>query len=209
MTTFRKILKIGYRTWRLLRAVAMAPVDFLYCRACGVRWRWGWYLNGFPHFRAVGGRIMIGERFRAHSRSKGNSIGVFQPVVLTAWGKGSEIILGDDVGMSGCSLTAQRRIVIGNRVLVGVGALIVDTDAHPLTPEDRAAQRPAAAAPIEIGDDVFIGARAIVLKGVKIGTGAVVGAGAVVSKDVPARAIVAGNPARVVGEVRSAVVNPR
>jgi maltose O-acetyltransferase len=50
---------------------------------------------------------------------------------------------------------------------------------------------------VTIGDDVWIGTRAIVLPGVTIGTGAIVGAGAVVTKDVPENAIVAGNPARV------------
>jgi maltose O-acetyltransferase len=52
--------------------------------------------------------------------------------------------------------------------------------------------------PVLIGDDVWIGARAIILPGVHIGKGAIVGAGAVVSKDVPEYAIVAGNPARVI-----------
>jgi acetyltransferase-like isoleucine patch superfamily enzyme len=49
-----------------------------------------------------------------------------------------------------------------------------------------------------IGDDVFVGMEALVLKGVTIGDGAVVGAGAVVTQDVPPRAVVAGNPAQVV-----------
>ena len=53
---------------------------------------------------------------------------------------------------------------------------------------------------IEVGDDVFIGARALVLPGVTIGDGAVVGAGAVVTKDVPSWKIVAGNPAKEIGE---------
>jgi acetyltransferase-like isoleucine patch superfamily enzyme len=57
-----------------------------------------------------------------------------------------------------------------------------------------------------IGDDVFIGARSIVLKGVHIDNGAIVGAGAVVTKNVPAYAIVAGNPARVVGDVRKVLL---
>lgn len=56
-------------------------------------------------------------------------------------------------------------------------------------------------APVTIGDKVFIGARAIILRGVTIGNGAVIGAGAVVAKDVPPMAIVAGNPAKVIGNV--------
>jgi acetyltransferase-like isoleucine patch superfamily enzyme len=200
--SYYNVLKMAYRFIMRLWLVLMAPADVLYCLACGVRWRWGWRLSGFPQFRVLGGgRILIGERFCARSRSKGNSIGVFQPVIITAWGRAAEVVIGDDVGMSGCSITAENRITIGNRVLVGAGGLIIDTDAHPLTPEGRNAKESARSSPIEIGDDVFIGARAIILKGVKIGSGAVIGAGAVVTRDVPSRSIVAGNPARVVGNV--------
>jgi maltose O-acetyltransferase len=59
------------------------------------------------------------------------------------------------------------------------------------------------AAPVEIGRSVFIGARAIVLKGVTIGDGAVIGAGAVVTRDVEPGSIVAGNPARAVSKSSS------
>lgn len=52
--------------------------------------------------------------------------------------------------------------------------------------------------PVHIGADVWIGARVIVLPGITIGDGAIVGAGSVVTRDVPTRAIVAGNPARVI-----------
>ena len=55
-------------------------------------------------------------------------------------------------------------------------------------------------APVEIGDYVFIGPRAIILPGVKIGRGAVVGAGAVVTRDVEEFEIVGGVPAKVIGE---------
>ncbi len=58
-----------------------------------------------------------------------------------------------------------------------------------------------AAGPIVIGDDVFVGMEALILKGVTIGEGAVVGAGAVVTQDVPSRTVVVGNPATVVREL--------
>lgn len=145
---------------------------------------------------------MIGKRLRAYSKSKGNAIGVFQPLMITAWGPGSIVEIGDDVGLSGCSILAEKKVSIGNRVLVGAGALILDTDAHPLHPGDRLRDGRAVTAPVTIADDAFIGARAIILKGVSVGEGAVIGAGAVVTSDVPAFMIAAGNPARVVGEVK-------
>ena len=81
--------------------------------------------------------------------------------------------------------------------------MILDNDFHPLDPTQRRLHPTAGAAcsPVHIGSDVFIGARALVLKGVSIGDGAVVGAGAVVVKSVPPGAIVGGNPARVIGSV--------
>lgn len=196
------IFRVAYYAVRTISNAFMNPLLWFWCFFSGVSWKYGWQLRGFPRFRArVGGRIIVGERFSAHSLSKGNSIGVFQPVIITAWGANAEVIIGDDVGLSGCSITAENRIKIGSRVLVGAGALIIDTDSHSLSPEGRAKKLPANTASIEIGDDVFIGARAIILKGVKIGDGAVIGAGAVVVKDVPERAIAVGNPARVVGKV--------
>ncbi len=94
------------------------------------------------------------------------------------------------------------RTLIGNRVLIGSGALITDNDAHPVhVVPRRYSKEKIGALPVVIEDDVFIGARAIILKGVHIGKGAVVGAGAVVSKDVPALSIVAGNPATIMGKV--------
>jgi maltose O-acetyltransferase len=62
-------------------------------------------------------------------------------------------------------------------------------------------------APVRIGDGVFIGASAIILPGVTIGDGAIVGAGAVVSRDVPAGAVVAGVPAKVVGSAQATMAS--
>ena len=187
---------------QLLRIIH-APGDWFYCTLHGVRWQYGWIFRGWPKFRKQpGSRISIGKRFYAVSKMRYNSIGITQPVLIHAFGKGSVIEIGNDVGVSGCTITALRRITIGNRVLIGSGVLITDNDAHPINPAFRQDARYIGTAPVEIGDDVFLGARAIILKGVRIGDGAVVGAGAVVTKDVRPFTLIAGNPAREIGDTR-------
>jgi acetyltransferase-like isoleucine patch superfamily enzyme len=116
------------------------------------------------------------------------------PVEL-AVGVGATMHIGDAVRVNyGASIAAVASIHIGDRVRIGPYAMIVDSDFHEL--HDRQ-QRPVGR-PVVIEDDVWIGAKASVLKGVRIGRGAVVGVGAVVTRDVPAGAIVAGVPARIV-----------
>lgn len=164
----------------------------------GVKTGKGWTLKGVPFIRVggKGSRIEIGGNFMAVSRSKDNSIGVPHQVFMRTVCDGAEIVVGNDVGMSGCVVCATKSIRIGDRVLIGSGALILDSDLHPLAPGIR--HGVGECRPILIEDDVFIGARAIILKGVTIGKGAIVGAGAVVTKDVPSGARVAGNPARII-----------
>ncbi len=86
---------------------------------------------------------------------------------------------------------------IGARTELSWDVEIMDTDFHDIDFADG--RRHERTAPIEIGEHVLVGARAVVLKGVTIGDGAIVAAAAVVTRDVPAGAIVAGNPARVIG----------
>jgi maltose O-acetyltransferase len=87
-------------------------------------------------------------------------------------------------------------IHIGDGVMMGSNVQLM-TPIHPLDPEFRALGWEAGL-PITIGSKVWIGSGAIILGGVTIGEGAVIGAGAVVTKDVPARAVAVGNPARVI-----------
>jgi acetyltransferase-like isoleucine patch superfamily enzyme len=168
-----------------------------------MQWQRDWKFSGRPCFRmrGSGAGIIIGKRFSARSKSTGNAIGVFQPVIITAWGKNAHVEIGDDVRISGCSITAEKFVKIGNRVMIGSGVLIMDTDAHALDPEARQRNEAPKMAPVFIEDDVFVGTRAIILKGVRIGSGAVIAAGAVVTKDVPKGSIVGGNPAIVIGKV--------
>jgi maltose O-acetyltransferase len=118
---------------------------------------------------------------------------------LEARERGSLVTFGERCQLNnGVTIVSERSgISIGQRCLIGPGVHIYDSDFHALDADLRATALPLGA-PVKIADDAFIGSNAIILKGVTIGAGSVVGAGAVVVADVPAGAIVAGNPARVV-----------
>lgn len=113
----------------------------------------------------------------------------------------AELVLGDDLGMSGGSICAATSVVIGNGCLLGANVLISDTDFHPIANLSR---RYAALPPsntddgVRIGDNVFVGANATILKGVRVGANSVIGAGSVVTASVPSGVIAAGNPCRVI-----------
>ena len=107
--------------------------------------------------------------------------------------------IGREFAMSGGSLVAADRIIIGNHVTIGANSVLIDTDFHPIEPSARnTAPQAGETAPVIIEDHVFIGMNCLVLKGVKIGQGSMVGAGSVVSSDIPAGVVAAGNPARVI-----------
>jgi len=95
----------------------------------------------------------------------------------------------------GAELYAWERIEIGRRVLISQGAKLLTGTHDYNSPSFNGLARP-----IRIGDYAWVGAYALVLPGVDIGEGAIVGAGAVVSREVPPYAIVAGNPAQIIGE---------
>jgi maltose O-acetyltransferase len=110
--------------------------------------------------------------------------------------------LGDGVELNNDAFVKSEGpgIRIGPRALLGSHVEIFDSDFHDLRP-GRRRDGVAGMAPVEIGADVFVGERCLVLKGVTIGAGAVIGAGSVVTRSIPAGVVAAGNPARVVGEV--------
>ena len=107
---------------------------------------------------------------------------------------------GTNVNGVGTKLLCAQEITIGKHCTLSWDVQVLDNDFHTIVVDGQS--RPSAA-PVRIGDRVWIGTRAIVLKGVTIGDGAVVAAGAVVTKDVPPGAVVAGVPARVVGRADS------
>lgn len=169
-------------------------------RAQGVEVSPGARTMGVPIVsRCADSRILIGEDVVLCSNSRWTALGVAHPVVLRTLCPGAVIRIGRGTGISGGSICAAVSVTIGERCLIGADVAIVDTDFHALDPTRReTGWADIASAAVHIGDDVFIGTRVLILKGVCIGDGAVVGAGAVVTRSVPARAIVAGNPAAVV-----------
>jgi acetyltransferase-like isoleucine patch superfamily enzyme len=160
---------------------------------------------GFPVVKGRG-TIRVGARSDLRSISWSTAMGVQQPCVLNALLETSRIKIGQKCGMSGAVICAKESVVLGNNVQLGSGVVISDTDFHSMDYQVRGQEgdlEAAQSAPVSIGDDCFIGARAIVLKGVTIGARSIVGAGAVVVKDVPADVVVAGNPARIVKSIKS------
>lgn len=116
------------------------------------------------------------------------------PVEL-ATAPGARLVIGDDCSINyGVSIGCTKDIRIGARCRLGPYVMVVDSAFHEL--HDRSKRPPSQ--PVVIEDDVWIGAKASVMPGVRLGRGAVVGTAAVVTKDVPPFAIVAGVPAKVV-----------
>lgn len=169
---------------------------FFVAMRTGCAWHRSQRFYGMPIIlRKKGARLELGREITALSVPRLNEIGLSQRVVLSMVTGEAVIHLGDGVGLSGCTLSARREIRVGRGTMIGSGALIMDHDAHALPLPGTGAE--VAVKPVRIGEDVFIGARAMVLKGVTIGDQAVIGAGAVVTRDVPARHTAVGNPARV------------
>ena len=96
----------------------------------------------------------------------------------------------------GCSIAAQKSISIGPRCSIGPYTNIIDNAFHRLEPERR--DETPELLPVVIEENVWLGSRVIVLPGVTIGRDSVIGAGSVVTRDIPARCVAAGVPARVI-----------
>lgn len=107
-----------------------------------------------------------------------------------------EITIGNNFYMNvGCHI--QGEIIIGNDVQIGPKTVIWGRD-HGIVKGELIRKQPRVKRSIRIGNDVWIGANATILKGVCIGNGAVIGAGSVVTRDIPENAIAVGNPAKVI-----------
>lgn len=200
---FEQALAAPWKVWSELWRWLVYPRVRLLFALNGIPWGRGWRCYGVPIVQKhKGSQMGIGDHMQLRSSVRSNPLGPNRPVILATWRVGAVLQIGEDFGMSGGTLCAAEKVVIGNRVTVGANTTIVDTDFHPLEPALRRLHPYRAnSAPIVISDDVFIGMQCLILKGVTLGQGCVIGAGSVVTRDVPDGAIMAGNPAEVIGTV--------
>ena len=126
----------------------------------------------------------------------------------------ARVTIGNYCYFTNSILMCELEMRIGNYVVMGWNVSIADSDFHPIAPAERIADTiaclpigqgrprpPVLKLPVIIEDNVWIGPNATILKGVRIGEGAFVEPGAMITRDVPARARMMGNPARVCGTV--------
>ena len=134
-------------------------------------------------------------------------MGLYSRTIIVTRAPEAEIAIGNNVGISGTTIYARKKITIGDNTCIGGNCKILDNDFHPIDWEERnklmsdvhgGDSSLIPAKEIKIGKNCFIGCNSIILKGTVLGEGCVVGAGAVVAGKFEANSIIAGNPARVI-----------
>ena len=156
----------------------------------------GWRLLGAK----IGPKCLFGARVRL-DYPWGVQVGFRGQVEADVWFKlvspSARVAIGEYGFLGrGVEIDVVESVTLGAHVLDAPGVFITD-HVHNIALTARIDDQGCSSRPISIGDDVWLGARAVVLPGVTIGSGAVVGAGAVVREDVAAGTVVAGVPARV------------
>jgi acetyltransferase-like isoleucine patch superfamily enzyme len=148
-------------------------------------------LTSIPHNKTL---IQLAEK--SELRLKNHSqIGNGCHIIL---GKEAKLSIGENSFVSVNSrITCIDEVTIGDNTAISWNVQILDTDFHNLVVNG---ERKKETKPVKIGNKVWIGTNATILKGVTIGDGAIIAAGAVVTKDVPEGCLVGGNPAKIIKE---------
>ena len=151
-------------------------------------------LKGVPIiFNKGGAKLKIGENVTIKSSFLSNLVGLYSRTIIVTRAPGAAIEIGDNVGISGATIYARKKITIGENTCIGGNCKILDNDFHPIEAEARNKLLRD-----ENGKNCFIGCNSIILKGTVLGDGCVVGAGAVVAGKFEDNCVIAGNPARVI-----------
>ena len=152
--------------------------------------------------RSPKSEIRIGNNVSIVSSSKRcTASSLYAPTKLRTWSKSAKIIIEDDVGLNGTSISARSKTVrIGSGTMIAPNVVIMDSDYHALWPPENRIVNPAFERDkdIIIGKNVWIGSSCIILKGVNIGDNSVIAAGSIVVKDIPSNVLAGGIPAKVI-----------
>lgn len=203
MSFFQFIFRTTRKINTIVKSVINAFITNLILKGNGVE-HTTFRTTGIPFIVvARGGYMKLGTDFAMNNGAKGNPIGCYERCTFCV-DKGAVLEIGDHVGVSQAAFVSTCSLRIGNYVKIGGGTCVYTTDFHSLDAnqrrgmEDRKSRKNA---PVIIEDNVFIGAKCIILKGVTIGENSIVGAGSLVTKSIPSNEIWAGNPARFIRKI--------
>jgi len=168
-----------------------------------------WFPRALPPEFGIGERSFVVSSYtclhwtdsRQNGVTVGDDTGIYHGSFFEL-GPRAHVNIGKFCTVVGAIIRAEREVSIGDYVFIAHEVVITDCEhsgrasvqPHPA----RLAPGNCEPRPVRIGNDVWIGMRAVILAGVTIGDGAIVGAGAVVSQDVPAHCVASGNPACIV-----------
>jgi acetyltransferase-like isoleucine patch superfamily enzyme len=176
----------------VLRVFFATPLFKAYCKQYGRGLRTDIYL----HWVMGKGDIILGENVWLDGR--------ISFMFAARFSDHPTLIIGDNSGIGhGSSITVAKQVTIGRNCTLSGAVIITDSSGHNTDPAARGTwsncQAPDedSVRPVTIGDGVWIGKRAIIAPGVRIGEGSVISAGSVVHSHVPPYSVVAGNPAKV------------
>jgi len=190
-----------WKVWNQLGSWLSYPiVRYIFARN-GINWGKNWKFYGVPIIQKHRQSFMkFGDGLQLRSTVKSSPLGPSHPVILSTLNKGALLEIGNNFGMNGGAISVAESIRIGDNVVVGTNTIIVDTDFHPSNPYLRK-MRPneGKITPVVIEDNVFIGEKCLILRGVTIEFGSVIGPESVLTRNVPPMSIVIGNPARIMG----------
>jgi acetyltransferase-like isoleucine patch superfamily enzyme len=156
-----------------------------------------YYQWRYPGFKAAKGVLIKGSLSIQGSVQIAIAPGCRLGKAIEIFGSG-QVTVGQNCSLNGCWIGCDNRVTIGDDCLIS-DCYLLDTDYHNLDPRLRHAPAgPKVTAPVTIERNVWIGANATVMKGVRIGQDSVVGLGSVIRKSIPAGVVAIGNPQQIV-----------
>lgn len=175
--------------------------------------RFFWSLSKGYAYKARYGlnkKISIGKKFRVMKSFKiegsgvvviGDNVTIHDYSHIISAKPTAYIKIGNDVILNGAKIYAWKEIVIGNLSMLAY-CEISDTDSHSIQIDRRTnPNAPIKVAPVYIKDNVWIGKRSLIFKGITVGKNSVIGAGSIVTKDIPKNCFFAGNPAKFIKKI--------